>query len=251
MMHFPDSLPIPLIHLEATDSTNEHLKQCCERSPIAEFTTVVAEFQCSGRGQRGTSWESEAGKNLLFSFVLYPTFLEARRQFLLSQLISVVLQEELASYSEGFSIKWPNDIYYQERKIAGILIEHELTGANLSRTIIGVGLNVNQTTFYSTAPNPVSLQQITRKEEVRENLLTRVMERVKAEYAAIRESEPPTLNARYQAALFRGRGMHLFTDANGPFRAAISRVEPKGLLLLRKENGAERSYAFKEVQYLL
>ncbi|MBP9507653.1 MAG: biotin--[acetyl-CoA-carboxylase] ligase, partial [Bacteroides sp.] len=133
MMHCPETFPVPLVHLSETDSTNRYLKQLCDQSPVEELTTVVAEFQTSGRGQRGNIWESEAGKNLLFSFVLYPTFLEARRGFLLSQLISLALKEELDQYADGFSIKWPNDIYWHNRKIAGILIENNLIGSSISR----------------------------------------------------------------------------------------------------------------------
>ena len=91
MMHFPKTFPVPLIHLEETDSTNKYLNELCNKQCVEELTTITADFQTSGRGQRGNSWESEAGQNLMFSFVLYPTFLKARRQFLLSQIISLAL----------------------------------------------------------------------------------------------------------------------------------------------------------------
>ena len=160
MMHFPKTFPVPLIHLEETDSTNKYLNELCNKQCVEELTTITADFQTSGRGQRGNSWESEAGQNLMFSFVLYPTFLKARRQFLLSQIISLAIKEELERYVSNISIKWPNDIYWKDKKICGMLIENDLTGVHISRSITGIGINVNQETFCSDAPNPVSLKQI-------------------------------------------------------------------------------------------
>ena len=116
MMPSPDmSFPVPLIHISETNSTNSYLQALCSKQQgVAAFTTVVADFQTSGRGQRGNSWESEPKKNLLFSFVLFPDFLEARRQFLISQIVSLAIKEELDSYADDFSIKWPNDIYWKD-----------------------------------------------------------------------------------------------------------------------------------------
>ena len=106
----PEIFPVPLIHISETNSTNNYLQTLCAQQKVEELTTVVADFQTSGRGQRGNSWESEPLKNLLFSFVLFPDFLEARCQFLISQIISLAIKEELSTYTEDISIKWPNDI---------------------------------------------------------------------------------------------------------------------------------------------
>ena len=110
MMPCPESFPVPLIHIAKADSTNGYLNALCEKEKVSELTTVVADFQTAGRGQRGNSWESEDGKNLMFSFVLYPTFLEARKQFLLSQIASLAVKETLDLYIGDVCIKWPNDI---------------------------------------------------------------------------------------------------------------------------------------------
>ena len=134
MMPFPESFPVPLIYIEETDSTNHYLNDLCNKQDVSELTTVVANYQTLGRGQRGNSWESEKGKNLMFSFVLYPTSLEIRRQFLLSQIISLSIKEELDTYVKDISIKWPNDVYWKERKICGILIENDLMGVHISQT---------------------------------------------------------------------------------------------------------------------
>lgn len=121
----------------------------------------TATYNESGRGQRGNSWESEPFKNLTFSLLLRPEHIPANRQFLLSEIVSLATVDVLNRYATGFSIKWPNDIYWHDKKIAGILIENVLSGSTFSRAIIGMGLNINQKNFYSDAPNPVSLYQIT------------------------------------------------------------------------------------------
>ena len=131
MMLSPDTFPVSLIHINETNSTNNYLQSLCSEQKVEELTVIVADFQTSGRGQRGNSWESDPGKNLLFSTVIFPEFLEARRQFLISQIISLAIKEELDTYTSDISIKWPNDIYWKEKKICGMLIENDLMGRNM------------------------------------------------------------------------------------------------------------------------
>ncbi len=251
MMNCLDPL-FPIVRLSETDSTNNYLAQLCGTEAVSEFTVVQTDFQTAGKGQRGNSWESEQGKNLLFSFVLYPTFLEARRQFILSQAIALAVKETLDAYAEGFSVKWPNDIYWQEKKIGGILIENELQGKYISRCIIGIGLNINQERFVSSAPNPVSLKQITGKEFDREEILRGVMEKMKASYETI--SNPPLqggISERYKQGLFRREDLYPYRDAEGEFIAHIIDVEADGHLVLEDTDGRIRKYVFKEVQYVI
>ena len=231
MMHFPKTFPVPLIHLEETDSTNKYLNELCNKQCVEELTTITADFQTSGRGQRGNSWESEAGQNLMFSFVLYPTFLKA-----------------------NISIKWPNDIYWKDKKICGMLIENDLTGVHISRSITGIGINVNQETFCSDAPNPVSLKQINGQSYDCPQILASVMKRIKTYYnlLATGKADIQSLIAdRYACSLFRKEGFHRYTDANGDFMARLLRVEPDGRFILEDQTGTIRNYLFKEVQYIL
>ena len=158
-MNYPKKIDIALERVKETTSTNDYLAQLCKESKAKEFYTVMADIQTKGKGQRGNSWESEAGKNLTFSIVLYPTALEAPKQFCLSMLAALACHEALDNYTNGFSIKWPNDIYWKDKKIGGILIENELEGEYIVQSIIGIGLNINQEVFYSDAPNPVSLNR--------------------------------------------------------------------------------------------
>ena len=147
-------------HINQCDSTNAYLQRLVAETDAPEGTVVSTSFQTNGRGQLSNMWEAEDGKNILCSILLRPTSLPIKSQFLISQAISVAIVDVLNSYLDGFFIKWPNDIYYKEDKIAGILIENTLSSAGISTCIIGLGLNVNQQTFRSDAPNPISLFNI-------------------------------------------------------------------------------------------
>ena len=243
------------IALEETDSTNNYLSAWCDTHQAEPFTTVTAEFQTAGKGQRGNSWESAAGANLLFSTVLFPRFLQARQQFLLSQAVSLSIKEALDAYVPEVSIKWPNDIYCGERKICGILIENDLQGSCIGRCIVGVGLNVNQEAFHSDAPNPVSLRQLTAVCHDRERLLEDILQRLEHYYHELEDdttgSVAQMLAERYAAALFRRSGFHRYADAQGTFLACVAGVGADGRFLLQDNSGRLRSYLFKEVQYLL
>ena len=171
-----------IIHLDETQSTNSYLNNFCLEQEVSELTTVWANFQTAGRGQRGNSLESEPNANLLFSFVLHPSFIEARQQFHISQIVALSIQEALSQYTDDITIKWPNDIYWKNKKIAGILIENDLCGHHISRSIAGIGLNINQQKFISDAPNPVSLYQIIGQTFNRRELLDTILDKVSASY---------------------------------------------------------------------
>lgn len=251
MMPSPDIFPVPLIHISETNSTNNYLQSLCSKQKVEELTVVVADFQTSGRGQRGNSWESDSGKNLLFSIVIFPEFLEARRQFLISQIISLAIKEELDTYTTDISIKWPNDIYWKEKKICGMLIENDLMGRNISQSIAGIGININQETFHSFAPNPVSLRQITGKEFDLFEILKNIVLRIQSYYSLLKKGNTESIVCQYEMSLFRKEGMHRFKDTNGEFLARIICVEPEGRLILEDEILNKRGYMFKEVEYLL
>ena len=245
-----------MIHLNETDSTNRYLQQLCQETgnnKVEEFTTVCADYQTAGKGQRGNSWEAAKGANLLFSFVCYPTFVPIRQQFVLSQLISLGIKETLDEYCSDISIKWPNDIYWKEKKICGILIENDLQGNSIGRCISGIGLNINQEVFLSDAPNPISLKQITGEHYQRETILEKVMQRIEQSYQKLKEDSAyaSELATRYAASLFRREGLHCYQDKDGLFNARLVRIEADGRFVLMDEANQERSYLFKEVQYVL
>lgn len=241
----------PLIRLQQTESTNRYLKDLSSRQEVEEWTTVVAEYQTAGRGQRGNVWEAEAHKNLLFSILLRPHFLEAGRQFLLSQAVSLAIYRSLEPLVPRLSIKWPNDIYADNRKIAGILMEHELTGSTICHSIVGIGLNVNQQQFTGQAPNPVSVCHFTHREEDRFALLHNIVAHLISTYETLRQGLSTQLEADYARVLFRNQGYHRFKDSTGIFTARMERVTPDGQLHLVDEQGHGRTYWFKEVEFIL
>lgn len=242
--------PEPL-YIDRTASTNNDLSDLCLRRAVPDLTCIYTAFQSAGRGQRGNSWESEDGKNLLFSFVVFPSFLEARHQFLLSKITALALQEVLSQYASDITIKWPNDIYWRNKKLCGTLIENDWMGAHVSRSISGTGVNLNQEVFKSTAPNPVSLYQITGNTYEPKAILDRLMERIGHYYGQLKAGNHELISARYFEKLYRKEGMHAYRDAQGTFLARIADITPMGKLVLEDEDGRTREYMFKEVEHIL
>lgn len=248
-MNLPE---IRRIHLTETESTNSYARTL---STDCDVTLITTDHQTAGRGQRGNTWESAAGKNLLFSLIVKPERIPASQQFVLCELISVALCEVLAQHTKDIHIKWPNDIYQKGRKLCGILIEHDLEGMHLSRTIIGVGLNINQAAFTGNAPNPVSLCQVLGHEVEREVLLEEILDYFVELYMQYTSPTPTlnreTLHKRYTSLLYRKDEEATYHDANGSFTATLRTVESDGRLILEDQQGNYRSYLFKEVSYKL
>lgn len=218
----------------------------------AEGDVVVAENQSRGRGQRGHGWESRAGENLTLSLVLEPEFLPPTKQFLLSECVALGVRDMLDGYGIEAKVKWTNDIYVGERKITGILIEHKLQGPCLARTIVGIGLNVNQTEFSRDLPNPVSMAQVAGREFDRSEVLERLLSCVMARYEQLRRGEEEALQADYRQNLFRLEEWHSYAWPDGSrFRGRILGVEPTGALRLECEDGEVRSLLFKEVEFVI
>lgn len=213
---------------------------------------IVAESQTAGRGQRGHTWESGKGQNLTLSAVLEPTFLPPTEQFLLSEVIALAVADTLASYSIKTKIKWTNDIYVGDKKIAGILIEHKLQGNAIGRTIAGIGLNVNQTQFSADLPNPTSMATEQGIEFDRDEVLGRLQECIMKRYGQLQNGERATLQSNYHTILYRLDEGHRYALANGDtFIGTIRGVEPTGALKVEDENGKIGCYLFKEIEFLL
>lgn len=241
----------PIIRLDETDSTNRYMQQLLAKRALPEGSLVVADYQTAGKGQVGNSWEAERGANLLFSLLLRPDFLPANRQFLISQIASLSVKETLEAYTDSIRVKWPNDVYWKDRKICGMLIENDLAGAYLHTSVIGIGLNVNQQCFRSDAPNPVSLAQITGQTHDREEVLQRFLRIFYAYYIRLLQEDEATIRQTYREALYHGDGYYRYADKTGTFEASIEEVEPTGHILLRLRDGEIRRYAFKEVTTLI
>ena len=238
-----------LFQLKEVDSTNLYLRRMLVEEDLPEGSLVVADFQNSGRGQIGNVWESEDGKNLLFSLLIRPDFLLANQQFLISQIVSLSVKEVLDKYIKDVRVKWPNDIYWKDRKICGMLIENDLDREWISQSIIGIGININQGEFKSDAPNPVSLFQITGKMFDRKVLLDEFLCIFFEYYTLLLQEKEEDIRKSYMDALVHGDGYYRYTDESGSFEARIHSIEPTGHLSLLLRTGEIRRYAFKEVAF--
>ena len=237
-------------HINQCDSTNAYLQRLVAETDAPEGTVVSTSFQTNGRGQLSNVWEAEDGKNILCSILLRPTSLPIKSQFLISQAISVAIVDVLNSYLDGFFIKWPNDIYYKEDKIAGILIENTLSSAGISTCIIGLGLNVNQQTFRSDAPNPISLFNIIGRKTSVPELLQSILERFNKVYELAYTNVALLRENYFNNLLFSGK-MRMYSDESGEFIGKIVDVENDGHLIIEDIEGNKRRYAFKGVAFLL
>jgi len=241
------------IKVSQTASTNTYLSRLAATLPGG--TVIYTPSQTAGRGQKGNSWESEDGKNLTFSLLLKRPPVKARDQFYLSEAAALAVVEAMtAEAGDGFTVKWPNDVYWRDKKACGMLIENSLDGTDIATSIIGIGLNVNQERFLSDAPNPVSLINITGHEHDLMALLKRVCSRIEQLVDGLDDdSARQDLHRRYMAALYRNDGqLHPYEDAAGNrFMASVAGIAPDGTLTLRHEDGTVHDYLFKQVKHLI
>lgn len=233
-------------------STNQVLKTMHEEQALPEGYVLQAGFQTLGRGQGNNQWESDKDKNLLFSLLLLPHHLEVKDQFLISQMVSLGIIDVLRSVGDtseanSFSIKWPNDLYWNHRKIGGILIENSWQGNSIAHSIVGIGLNVNQQQFRSEAPNPISMSQIAGVELDVKPLLFSIVESVVNWYM---EDNAECIRECYLRNMYRREGWWTYRDAQGEFKARIKGINPEGGLILQDSLNQRKTYYFKEVQFV-
>ena len=239
---------------DSIGSTNTYLRELKGGDPAYDYEVAVATFQTAGRGQKGNSWESEAGKNLLFSILAHPKNLKVQEQFYISEAIALAVSDSVMAsigpeYAPDVSVKWSNDVYWNDFKMAGILIENILQGDRILDTVAGVGLDVNQEVFVSDAPNPISLKNITGREYDLDKLLNDIIDRFIG-YMELSADKRPEVDRMYRARLYRREGYHKFRDENGIFEACIEGIRPDGCLMLQTRSGEHRIYEFKQVQFV-
>lgn len=244
-----------LSFLESVNSTNRVLvEKISTDGEVEEGTVISADYQIAGRGQATNSWESERGKNLLFSFFLKPTNISASEQFIVSQIIALSVRDVLEIYlRQPVTIKWPNDIYVEDKKIAGILIENSLQGKRMNTSIVGVGLNVNQDLFVSDAPNPISMKQIAKKKFDRKKILDDILQHFSCYYENLTEQKRIEIANLYKNNLYRKTGFYVFeNDRDEQFIAKIYDILPTGqLVLLRESDNQPMIFSFKEVRFCI
>lgn len=243
-----------IVYVDQTESTNSLLASSAKQ--FDHGTAIAAHAQSRGRGQRGNTWESEPGKNLTFSILLKPKAIVAARQFELSQVVSIAIAKTLRHLldTQDIYIKWPNDIYYRDKKICGILIENTLSGNTIDQSIVGIGINVNQEEFVSDAPNPVSMKNITSKGYDLDQLIELFVTQIVDDYDEYeRNMEPTQLVARYRRMLWRNEGFWPYHDnrTDQDITARIAAVDPSGHITMLTSSGDFRTYAFKEISAII
>lgn len=241
-----------IVRLDEVDSTSSYVESHLEQ--LRHGDVVVTDRQTAGRGQRGNSWESEPGENITFTMLLNPP-IEASQQFLLSCMVALDVCEVLEELcSVKCQVKWPNDIYADNRKICGILISHSLQGKRINHTVAGVGININQKLFLSDAPNPVSVWQLTGKRHDCSLILSALASRIEEDTARLAYPDFRFMTKEsYMQRLWRGDGaLYPFEDTSTGerFHASVDSIEPLGHLILRDTEGRFRRFAFKEVAWL-
>ncbi len=241
-----------LITLATVDSTNNFLKSLLSNSePVPEGTVIMAEDQFAGRGQQSAKWLTEPGKNLTFSVFLKPSFLSLHRQFLLNMAISIGLNEALGSFlGEGVFIKWPNDIYYKDKKLGGVLIENTVAGSHLKTSVIGVGINVNQRVFREDlTEKAISMIQILQKDVSLINLLAEICSHIEKTYIQLNSRTYRLLKENYIERLYRYGEIAWFESNGEVFEGVITGVADSGQLYVNRE-GFLSEFNFKEIQFL-
>jgi BirA family transcriptional regulator, biotin operon repressor / biotin---[acetyl-CoA-carboxylase] ligase len=239
------------IFLTEVESTNNYANHLVLSKAAEHGTVVLAQHQKMGKGQQGNSWESEFGKNLLMSIILFPDFLPATKQFYLSKIASLALANFVKSEKAEVSIKWPNDIYVGNSKLAGILIENSIKANHLDSSIIGIGLNLNQERFVSDAPNPVSLKQITGKDYKIEDVALKIWELLSFWFENLQSRSFSEIDLIYFNQLFRANEWALFAKQGIQFEARITEIGDFGQLILEDRNGVSSEYMFKEVVFVI
>jgi BirA family biotin operon repressor/biotin-[acetyl-CoA-carboxylase] ligase len=240
-----------LVSLKEVDSTNNFLKSLLSNSkPVPEGTVIMAEAQYAGRGQRDSTWHSEPGKNLTFSLLLNPSFLSVQQQFDLTRAISMGVYDALLPLlGSALKIKWPNDVYYDDNKLGGMLIENILQGSQIKHSIIGIGLNVNQETFFDTANNATSIRKILQRDYELKNILAEICNYVEAYYLHLKAGRTQYLRDTYLSRLYWLNEARQFQSNGQVFEGTIKDVKDNGLLVVSRETGDD-VFNLKEIEFL-
>ena len=243
-----------ITRFKTLESTNQYLQNLLNEGIDIVDNIVVTDYQTSGKGQGKNVWESENGKNLLFSIALDMSFLKAENQFLLTQIVSVTMINVLKKYlpEESLSIKWPNDIYFNNKKIAGILIKNEIRGMMMGTSIIGIGLNVNQTSFDENLPNPISMKMITGNDFELEELLSAISYQLSAisyQLSAI-SCQLSTVNS-YTDKLYRYKQWAFYEHEGQVKEMMIIGYDQFGRLILKEKNDREVVCDLKEIIFVI
>jgi BirA family biotin operon repressor/biotin-[acetyl-CoA-carboxylase] ligase len=240
-----------IIFKENLPSTNSYAAEILRGKKVQEGTIFQTNFQSAGRGQMGNGWESEDGKNLLISIILFPTIIKPADQFIISMSVSLGICDFLQRHHAVSSVKWPNDIYVGNDKIAGILIENSVMGDEIENCVAGIGLNINQIVFVSDAPNPVSLKSLMGTDFNLSDCLKQLASDLDKRYKQILSEQFDLIRSEYISKLYRLNKWASFVGHDGIFDGRILTVRDNGRLVIERNTGGSSEFSFKEVEFIL
>ncbi|WP_295800927.1 biotin--[acetyl-CoA-carboxylase] ligase [Mucilaginibacter sp.] len=240
------------VTIKEVDSTNNFLKQLASNSkPVIEGTVIMAENQTAGRGQQQNGWHAEPGKNLTFSLLLKPSFLPVTQQFDLVRAVSLGVFDALHPLlGDGLKIKWPNDIYYGNRKLGGMLIENMIQGGQIKNAIVGIGLNINQQTFPDYLPNATSVKQILQQDYDLKTLLSDICHHIEAYYLNLKAGKILFVRETYLTRLYWLNEQKEYKSKEGQFAGTIKSVKDNGILVVENNNHEELEFSLKEIEFV-
>lgn len=243
--------PFNIIKLPEATSTQVYITENDKKSSFGEFTVIYTDCQTHGKGQGTHLWESEPHKNISFSFILKPSFIAAQDQFIISQFVSLAIADAVGFYvKQGVKIKWPNDIYVNQDKICGFLVQNQIMGNDIYKSYIGIGLNVNQRKF-DHAPNPTSLSLQTGAEYPLEDVLDLLLEKIYMRYMQLKSGSRKALVDEYLSMLlFKGQRRQYICSGKKIY-ATIESVNSFGHVIYRTDDAKEASCELRQWQFIL
>jgi len=240
-----------LIKRDMVDSTNSQLAELLKKQPLSEGTALIASSQSAGRGQSGNSWISKPGKNILVSYVFYPTFLGVENLFYLNMAVSLAVKDYIANLAgESVTVKWPNDIYWKNHKAAGILIETSLQSGIVTQAIIGIGINMNQEIFPAEIPNAISLANILGFPFDLAMEFQSLCSFIEARYLQLQKMDLARIRDEYERSLFRRAQWHTYSDHGRIFNGKIYGVNERGMLILETEEKKILPFDLKQIRFV-
>ncbi|MFC0606916.1 biotin--[acetyl-CoA-carboxylase] ligase [Rufibacter quisquiliarum] len=238
-----------LVFLPECRSTNSVAQELLNKNEATDGCVIVAGAQTGGRGQRGNSWDVEPDKNITLSVILKPTFLDAQQQFSLNIAVSLAVLDLVRLYvPEGSSLKWPNDLYHHDRKLGGILIENTISGPRLQQSVVGIGLNINQTSFQH--PKATSFALLTGQQQPLGRLVEQLLENLERRYLGLRGGAAPAQKQEYLRHLYRYQEWHAFEVAGQRVQGQITGVDTSGRLAVLLEQKLQ-FFQFQEIRYVI
>ena len=243
------------IHLQSVDSTNSYATEMLRQISLPDGTLFYSFNQQNGRGQRGNEWESEPMKNVALSYVLYPKFMDANKQFLLTKVIALGVADLLTAIFKNESIvaevkvKWPNDIYVNNQKIAGVLIENTIRDSLVQSSIVGIGINVNQS-YFKNNPKATSLSRICGKEFDLETIIVHLSECIEANYLQLKTNKQNLIDTNYLKVLYRLNQLATYKVENSLIEATIIGVSSAGLLQVKFADDTIIEFDFKKIEFI-